>query len=184
LYYYNPDSKFYLTQLFASKQLQGIESILALLIRQENSPEGIAYIEGLLEKHPKSSILKHIRIRYAPNAETLLPLLEVYFQEGLKKGIPSLFNSLKDMYSIEWKVVAIEKLLITYQSHLVETQSFPSSTMTEDPTVLLWIYYYLAQHYAAIHDLLKALEYINLAVEHTPTLVELYMQKARILKVI
>src|SRR5690606_15547617 len=52
----------------------------------------------------------------------------------------------------------------------------------EPPTALLWVLYFLAQH--ADHDgnADKALAYINRAIEHTPTLVELYMTKGRILK--
>lgn len=52
----------------------------------------------------------------------------------------------------------------------------------EPPTALLWTLYFLAQHYDFKRESDKALGYINRAIEHTPTLVELHMTKGRILK--
>lgn len=52
----------------------------------------------------------------------------------------------------------------------------------EPPTALLWTLYFLAQHFDFKKETEKALGYINRAIEHTPTLVELHMTKGRILK--
>lgn len=52
----------------------------------------------------------------------------------------------------------------------------------ESPTTLLWVYYYLAQHYDYLRDSTNALKYINQAIQHTPTLVELYITKGKIYK--
>jgi peptide alpha-N-acetyltransferase len=46
----------------------------------------------------------------------------------------------------------------------------------------LWCWYYLAKHYDYHKQFEKALEVINKAIMHTPTVVELYMTKGRILK--
>ena len=53
----------------------------------------------------------------------------------------------------------------------------------EPATSLLWLQYYLAQHYDYLGDTNKAFEYIDQAISDTPTLVELYMFKAKIFKV-
>ncbi len=53
----------------------------------------------------------------------------------------------------------------------------------EPATSPLWLQYYLAQHYDYLGDINKAFEYINQAICDTPTLVELYMFKAKIFKV-
>lgn len=53
----------------------------------------------------------------------------------------------------------------------------------ESPTALLWTYYFLAQHYDICGHTQKALDTVNLAVEHTCTLIELFTVKARIYKV-
>lgn len=52
----------------------------------------------------------------------------------------------------------------------------------ESPSVYLWVTYFLAQLSDYYRDTEKALEWINLAIEHSPTAVELYMTKARIYK--
>lgn len=53
----------------------------------------------------------------------------------------------------------------------------------EPPTTLLWVQYFLAQHYDQIGQQTLALEYINAAIESTPTLIELFLIKAKIYKV-
>lgn len=53
----------------------------------------------------------------------------------------------------------------------------------EPPTAILWVYHFLAQHFDHLRDSKKAMEYIDKALEHTPTLIEAYMVKARIYKV-
>ncbi len=53
----------------------------------------------------------------------------------------------------------------------------------EPPSTLLWTKALLAQHFNTVGDLSRALELIEQAIEHTPTEVQLYMIKARILKV-
>lgn len=53
----------------------------------------------------------------------------------------------------------------------------------EPPTTLLWVQYFLAQHYDMIDQQTPSLEYINAAIESTPTLIELFLIKAKIYKV-
>lgn len=58
------------------------------------------------------------------------------------------------------------------------------SALPECPTTVLWVYYYLAQHFDRLKQYQKAHKYIDEALKHTPTLIELYLAKAKILKVI
>lgn len=53
----------------------------------------------------------------------------------------------------------------------------------EPPTTLLWVQYFLAQHFDYANRPSLALEYINAAIDSTPTLIELYLTKAKIYKV-
>lgn len=48
---------------------------------------------------------------------------------------------------------------------------------------MLWVQYFLAQHYDIIDQQTLALEYINAAIDSTPTLIELFLIKAKIYKV-
>lgn len=71
---------------------------------------------------------------------------------------------------------------------LVTTSTFvptPSPSQDLEPTsALVWTLYYLAQHHShrLVDSQALALEYINKAIEHTPSLPELYGIKARILR--
>ncbi len=46
----------------------------------------------------------------------------------------------------------------------------------------MWTYYLYAQHLDRIGQHVKALEIVRRAVEHTPTVIELYVLHAKILK--
>lgn len=53
----------------------------------------------------------------------------------------------------------------------------------EPPTTLLWVRYFLAQHFDKLGQCSLALDYINAAIASTPTLIELFYLKAKIYKV-
>lgn len=53
----------------------------------------------------------------------------------------------------------------------------------EPPTTLLWVQYFLAQHFDFTDRPSLALDYINAAIDSTPTLIELFLIKAKIYKV-
>ena len=53
----------------------------------------------------------------------------------------------------------------------------------EPPTTLLWVQYFLAQHFDKLGQYSLALDYINAAIASTPTLIELFYMKAKIYKV-
>jgi N-alpha-acetyltransferase 15/16, NatA auxiliary subunit len=52
----------------------------------------------------------------------------------------------------------------------------------ESPTTYVWTLYYLGLHYSATGNFVHASEMLDMALEHTPTLPELYIAKARNLK--
>ena len=108
-------------------------------------------------------------------------------QVALRKGVPSLFVTLKKLYDDPKKEIVIEKLVEEYLQNLKMYNTFTKSSSDDDeieqPTAYLWTLYLLAQHYDNKRDTIKALKLIDEAIEHTPTLVQLYMTKGRILKV-
>lgn len=53
----------------------------------------------------------------------------------------------------------------------------------EPPTTLLWVQYFLAQHFDKLGQYSLALDYINAAIGSTPTIIELFYMKAKIYKV-
>jgi predicted Zn-dependent protease len=55
-------------------------------------------------------------------------------------------------------------------------------SVSSPPTTLLWTRYFLAQHYSLLNQHQRALELVNAALAHTPSLPDLLTTKARILK--
>lgn len=97
-----------------------------------------------------------------------------------------LFVSLRSLYTNKDKVETIESLLLQYKEALKSHGHFSDlekENMKEPASALLWAYYYLAQHYDYLGQTKKALEEINAAIDHTPTLIELFVTKGRIYKV-
>lgn len=106
-------------------------------------------------------------------------LTEAYIRRGLTKGIPSLFADLKSLYVDSEKQHIIEQI----GESLLNEYTAESPTETDnEPTTYLWTLYFLAQHYSFLGQFAKALELLETALVHTPTLPELHMCKARALK--
>ena len=132
--------------------------------------------ENLKEFRETSPVLKMIILLLSPISQ-FKEHLTAFVEPFLFKTIPSLFKTIKIIYKQQpFKISTIEQVML----NRMEQES--KNTSSKDPSVLLWILVYLSQHFDAIQQFNKALEYINLAIEHTPTLIELYMIKAKIHK--
>jgi peptide alpha-N-acetyltransferase len=106
-----------------------------------------------------------------------------YARPQLFKGAPSLFNSIKPLYTDAERVKAIEDIMIAASESLKKDGKFaPEDADKADPSVLLWVLFFLAQHFTKKQQFTKALEYIDEAIKHSPTLIDLYLIKARIYK--
>ena len=108
-------------------------------------------------------------------------------QRALHKGVPPLFKGIKFLLKDEEKLKIVQDLALSYELNLSKSGYFVEKPIEkeeekEPPTTYLWVLYFLAQLYDHLKDFDKALELINKAIEHTPTLVELYIVKARIYK--
>ncbi|KOB67335.1 N-alpha-acetyltransferase 16, NatA auxiliary subunit [Operophtera brumata] len=71
-----------------------------------------------------------------------------------------------------------------YMENLPKNGAFSSDPSEEKQpaSALLWVFYYAAQHFDHKGQTDKALFYIDAAIEHTPTLIELFIVKGRIFK--
>ena len=114
------------------------------------------------------------------SGEKFKELAKPYLERGLEKGIPSLFSDVKNLYTDKLKLQSIEEIVEDIRSNVSPKDQVPS--VSPDPSYYLWTLYFLAQHYSSLGQHEKALEILHIAMEHTPTLPELYMTKARVLK--
>lgn len=88
-------------------------------------------------------------------------------------------------HGIPPKIKQIQDLMYEYDKNLTEKSSFDSDIATKDSadkTCVLWVYFYLAQHYDYLGQYDTALEYVRKAIDHTPTLIELLTLKGKIYK--
>ena len=65
-----------------------------------------------------------------------------YSRPMFTKGVPSLFNSVKSLYRTESHADAIEKYVVACVASLEKEKKFPGQTQAEEPTTLLWVYYF------------------------------------------
>lgn len=88
-------------------------------------------------------------------------------------------------HGVPSKIKIVEDLMLSYEKNIQENCSFDSDPSTKgsgDKTSVLYVYYYLAQHYDYLGDYEKAMDYIKLAEDHTPTLIELLTLRAKVFK--
>lgn len=142
-----------------------------------------------MEQYPKSNTPLRIILKCAPADSPIFEeKLKQYLRPLLIKGVPSVINDLKLFYRDDPKKAAILGSILDDMSECMEACMCLSKDDEEeqDPTVQLWLYLFQSQHYMryAIHGgpelYTKSIEFINKAIEHTPTVVELYIHKAKL----
>uniref|UniRef100_A0A672Z0T8 N-alpha-acetyltransferase 15, NatA auxiliary subunit n=1 Tax=Sphaeramia orbicularis TaxID=375764 RepID=A0A672Z0T8_9TELE len=169
-------------------KLQRPEEALEVYRRlQERNPENWAYYQGLEKalkpgsveecqniyeeawvKFPKGLVPRRLPLNFL-TGEKFRDCLDSYLRMNFSKGCPPVFTTLKSLYTDKEKVV---------NSH----ENYIDDGKEEPPTTLLWVQYFLAQHFDFIGHPSVALDYINTAIDSTPTLIELFLIKAKIYK--
>ncbi|KAH7731728.1 N-alpha-acetyltransferase 15NatA auxiliary subunit isoform 2 [Aphelenchoides avenae] len=172
----NPDNRFYYEQIAKCRGA----------LKEKPDPEVVAPIyEAAGKKHSYASVPKLAPLFFL-EGEAFEKRLLPYLTNGLRKGVPSLFKNIVPLYSNSTKAAAIERVLLDFVKRLeangYSKGSLDDSSLPETPTTVLWVYYYLAQHFDRLKQYTTALKYIDRALQHTPTLIELYMTKAKIYK--
>ncbi|KAI9091536.1 NMDA receptor-regulated protein 1-domain-containing protein [Phlyctochytrium arcticum] len=175
----NPDSHQYLDGLL---QARGLAGTLTDATQKEKAGR---LLTELGKKYPRSHVIKRTPLKYV-DEDAFRQQVDDYLRPMFRKGVPSLFVSLKDLYANTKKAAIIEDLVLSYKASLEATGRFSKESADgeakEPPTAYLWVLYFLAQHYDRKRETNRALELINAALKHTPTMVELLMTKARIYK--
>lgn len=169
----NPENTIYYKKLIEAKRLTEPDDIV-----QFYSEYGNLY--------PRAMPSKRLPLNHV-TGEKFKTLVDKYMRRGLIKGVPPLFVDLRSLYTNPEKAEVIEKLMLQYVEGLKKIGKFSEAETNNGPrepaSALLWVYYYLAQHYDFLNQTEKALSYIDAAIEHTPTLIELFVAKGRIYKV-
>lgn len=170
----NPDNGSYFKKYIKAKQLTSNEEI-------------IQFYKDMTNEFPSSLCVRRLPLDVA-DGEVFEELMSEYLKRNLRKGVPPLFVNIRSLYKIDSKVEIIEKIILDFFENLKSNGYFTKkdqeneSVPKEPASALLWTYYYIAQHYDHLRNTDKALEFIDLAIDHTPTLIELFVVKGRIYK--
>ncbi|KAF8223436.1 N-terminal acetyltransferase A, auxiliary subunit [Tricholoma matsutake] len=140
------------------------------------SKNALSILREISSQLPRASAPRRLALTVASGNE-FRELVKPYLLSGLTKGIPSLFSDIKALYRDDEKRQIIEEIVETARTEFASNQS-----ASVDPTIYLWTLYFLAQHHSYLLRLTQALEIVDHALSHTPTLPELLTCKARILK--
>ncbi|KAL6435663.1 hypothetical protein ACFW04_005527 [Cataglyphis niger] len=167
----NPENTTYYTRLAEAERHTSPSETLHMLQRYE-------------ELFPRALAPRRLQLNFASGDEFKV-LVDRYLRRGLHKGVPPLFVNLRLLYTDKEKVEIISSLLLQYKEALKLHGHFSDQEKDnprEPASALLWTYYYLAQHYDYLGQTEKALIEIDAAIDHTPTLIELFVTKGRIYK--
>uniref|UniRef100_A0A5S6QNR4 HD domain-containing protein n=1 Tax=Trichuris muris TaxID=70415 RepID=A0A5S6QNR4_TRIMR len=135
-----------------------------------------------IAKHlPRSLAASRLPLAFVPES-SFVPRLAPLLVKMLRKGAAPVFTLFRFLYDDPVKVANIERLVLSYCESLENDFRFPGENEVEAPSTILWVYYYLALHFDYLKNFQEALAYVDKGLDHTPTLIELYILKARIYK--
>ncbi|WFC99927.1 hypothetical protein MYAM1_002673 [Malassezia yamatoensis] len=136
-------------------------------------------LSDLQAEYPRSTALRRIALELAQSAELFAEHAKNYLEAALKKGVPSLFSDVKSLYVDQAKCHTMESIVENFRKTCDPSQSEANA---DPPSWYVWAMYFLAHHYSYIGQEQRALAYIDSIIAHTPTMPELHMTRARILK--
>ncbi|GMI93831.1 mutant,snc1-enhancing 6, EMBRYO DEFECTIVE 2753, OMISHA, NAA15 [Hibiscus trionum] len=140
-----------------------------------------ALYQSLAKDYTWSSTVKRIPLDFL-QGDKFCDAAVNYIKPLLTKGVPSLFSDLSPLYDHPGKADIIEQLVLELEHSIRTDGRYPDRTEKEPPSTLLWILFFLAQHYDRRGQYDVALSKIDEAIQHTPTVIDLYSVKSRILK--
>ncbi|KAM4797351.1 N-alpha-acetyltransferase 16, NatA auxiliary subunit [Rhinophrynus dorsalis] len=145
--------------------------------------ERLQIYEEISKRHPRAVSPRRLPLNFV-TGEKFRELMDKFLRVNFSKGCPPLFTTLKSLYDSAEKVSVIQDLVTGFETSLKTCDLFSvnENGEKEPPTTLLWVRYFLAQHFDKLGHWSCALDYINTAIASTPTLIELFYMKAKIYK--
>ncbi|KAL5576384.1 hypothetical protein UlMin_018083 [Ulmus minor] len=165
---------------------EGLQKCVGLYSENaEYSPAQIEQLDdlykSLAQQYNWSSAVKRIPLDFL-QGDKFREAADNYIRPLLTKGVPSLFSDLSSLYDHHGKADILEKLFLELEHSIRTTGRYPGREEKEPPSTLMWALFLLAQHYDRRGQYDIALSKIDEAIEHTPTVIDLYSAKSRILK--
>ena len=136
------------------------------------------------KKYPKVASFERIPLDFTTHEE-YEKRMSKYLKRRLQKCVPSLYSDVKHSFSTldGSKRTIVSTLLQSYLQSLQSTPStFPNEDQVQDPSTYLFTLVCTAQHEDCNGHWSRSLELLNEAIQHTPTMLDLYKMKARVYK--
>jgi N-alpha-acetyltransferase 15/16, NatA auxiliary subunit len=160
-------------------------SVDKVTLSDEQTDKLVALYEGLRSKYPKAALVQSYPLSFFKDSQIdkFKAVFTANARVHLEKGIPSFWNSSKPLYKNPKKVAAMEELALQWLKNLRTIHKFDAAdAKAQAPSTELWLELFIAQHYNKLNQHQAALEHIDAAIKHTPTCLDAYLFKARIMK--
>lgn len=146
--------------------------------------ELLAYYDDLAQRFPREEVPRRQVLEWLPASDPRFSArVDAYLRNKIRKGVPSLFKSLSSLFLDAEKTKVIGQLVEAYVKSLEESdfKRLPGDEVgTETPVTYLWSLAFLAQYYDLTYQPSLALHFIDKAIDHTPTILDLYIYKSKI----
>ena len=168
----------------------------------DRNPENTAYFDGWIKakglqdkepteakkaydevaaKFPRSDLPRRRPLDFL-TGDAFREAANTYLLRMLRKGVPSIFANIKQLYHDSTKLKTVEELVLSYDSAKIPTTSEEVEPTETELANFKWsVPYFLAQHYnfAASRDLAKAIYYGETCLTIEPDSVDFHAVKAR-----
>jgi len=180
----NPDNLEFYLGLFKALKLvpENTKSLRANITLDEKLINELIALCEESAKENNSKVPLQILLSFVSGQE-FKTRFQKYLFPLLTKGVPALFMLVKYLYTDPAKVQSIQEILLEVEDNLTKLNKLaPSETEEEPPSTLLWTWYFLAEHFNSLYQTEKALAYAQKCQDHTPTVLDFQLLKAKIYK--
>ena len=157
----NPDQGEYYTQSLAARG------------EDELSESRRKTVEAWCEARPKAAAPKLLLLKEL-QGDNFVEAMRRYLLDGIRKGVPSLLESINFVYDDERKSCIVGKVLVSILDQVGRDGA------VENPTCKLWTMHLLSVHASKLGRFEEAIELSDQALAHTPTLLELYTARGKV----
>jgi len=135
----------------------------------------------LREKHPKSKTITRVELDVLTGDE-FREFFSKFMKNYLTRTVPTVGSAIKSFYADPEKVRIIGEVFEEFEVAVKKEGKLPGEEVEAHPLVLVWVWLARSNHALRLKDIPKAHEYVDLAIDHTPTIDHLHMHKAKVCK--
>ncbi len=162
----------------------------AAAVNEEQLRKLLTFYDGAAAAAKRCKAHKRIPLDFLPAGHSeFAPRLTAYLRAGIQKGIPSLYQDIKRLYTHPGKAEVIGAVLDKLHAEAeaavaaLRAGGVPADSPAKGaPTDVMWALANKAAHQRRTGNAQAALELAEQALTHSPTVIELYSLKARCLK--